>query len=271
MRSAIALTLMLAACGAPPTKSEPPESTSTQPTVTETTMTTATFDTTAVDTAAIDTAAMDTAATTGTMPPPPLPQPTMARPPSNEAKLREAIEREFADLNPAQNAWNPPKSAKLYERVLVTYRIAPKGTPGDVAADLPGTGAAQTFESTISQRVKVQLAGSAFDIDPKEPVLQTLAPGHACDWSWWVTPNESGEQTLQLKSWLVIDANGADREIAQPPRFHSVDVRFNLFGWMALHWELLASAVLIPLGAWACKEGWQRLRRRGTPGASTER
>lgn len=47
-----------------------------------------------------------------------------------------------------------------------------------------------------------------------------------------------------------------------PSRFHTVDIRFNLIGWSLLHWQLLATAILIPLGGWACKEGWQRLRRQ---------
>jgi len=198
------------------------------------------------------------------------PEQTMATapalpPPSNEAQLQQQMLQEFRDLNPAQQAWNPPAGAKLYQRTLVTYRIAPKGTPGNVGENLPGGGSPQVFQSNVSQRVKAQLAGPAFDIDPREPLAQTLAPGQAAEWTWWVTPNETGAQTLQLKSWLILNAGGADQEVALPSRFHDVDVEFNLAGWATLHWQLLLSAILLPLGGWVCKEGWQRLRRRPGP------
>src|SRR6266498_1753179 len=108
---------------------------------------------------------------------------------TNEARFREQLAREYGDLNPAQQAWNPPAKAQLYKRQLVTYRIAPKGAPGSVTENMLGTGTPQTWQGNISARVKAQLTGPAFDIEPKEAIVHPLAPGQAVAWTWWITPN----------------------------------------------------------------------------------
>jgi hypothetical protein len=193
-------------------------------------------------------------------PPPPAPVQTSVR--SNEAIFREQLERESRDLNPARFAWNPPKQAKAYVPMVVTYRIAPKGAPGNVAEGLGPN--AERFDDTVSTRVAADLVGPAFTVDRLDPKDRVLRPGKAEEWHWRITPIESGErQPLTLNTTLTLTISDRDVPLPMQPRVNYVAVSSNPVGWAQHHWEWLMTAVILPAAGYGGKQ-WLG---RGKPAA----
>ena len=178
--------------------------------------------------------------------------------PGSEAAAEQQIAAAYKDLNPASFAWRPPAKAKVNHTQPVTFRIAPKGAPSNFSEGMSGSGTVEQWSGTVSARVRAQLVGPGFTIDPKDPVQHILLPGQTAEWQWFVTPTESGNQTLQLVTELVLDVNG--REETYPfYRNAMVDVAPDPIGWAEEHWEWIFGTLLIPLAGALWK--WWRGRR----------
>jgi len=101
--------------------------------------------------------------------------------------------------------YNPPETMRVRIAEIVTVRIVrDRGNESAVAAafaGLRGRGAARSQELPTSASMTVQLFGAheAFHIEPRSPLMQVLDTRRGfAEWSFRVTPLQSGTQELEL-------------------------------------------------------------------------
>lgn len=102
-------------------------------------------------------------------------------------------------------AYEAPTAAAYRESFDVTFAL--DGTGDQTAIDaLPGEGANVVEGSAkISDRIKANLVGSAFDIELNSPDVQRVSLLEENVWRWRVTPVKAGEQSLILELFALED------------------------------------------------------------------
>lgn len=101
-------------------------------------------------------------------------------------------------------AHETPQEAAFGRAFNVTLAI--DATGGDSAADaLPGRESVVESEAQVSDEVKVNLIGTAFEIEPLSPEVQRLSPLTENSWRWRVTPVETGPQDLVIEVYAMLD------------------------------------------------------------------
>lgn len=121
------------------------------------------------------------------------PEPT-ALPTADPAEIASAA---LAELEQGQILYNPPEEMQRGERERVEVRISLDAAQ-DLAQDLQGRGEPVQEEIPVARFMTVRLTGAAFEIVPLSSPEQVVARDAYTQWSWDVTPLESGEQRLSL-------------------------------------------------------------------------
>ncbi|WP_084398170.1 hypothetical protein [Henriciella aquimarina] len=99
-------------------------------------------------------------------------------------------------------AHETPTSASYNRAFEVTVAI--DATGDDTAADaLPGEGNIMEGEAQVLDKAQATLSGSAFDIEPISPAIQTVSPVTENVWRWKVKPVETGTHELRIELFAL--------------------------------------------------------------------
>lgn len=87
-----------------------------------------------------------------------------------------------------------------------TVTVALDATGDDTAVDaLPGQGNIVEGEARVSDTVRAQVFGDAFDVEAITPDVQQLSPLTENVWRWKVTPRATGKQDLVIELHALMD------------------------------------------------------------------
>lgn len=120
-------------------------------------------------------------------------------------------------LKAAAVAFNAPDRLLFDKAVRIQFALAPlSATVGpEDALDQNLVGAVQIRDGVkYALRMRAELSGPDFRIDPPGPQMRTVLPDRATDWSWMVTPIRPGEERILTLSPLALLKH--DDEILPP-------------------------------------------------------
>jgi len=184
--------------------------------------------------------------------------------------------REYKKLVYGRSAFNPPKEMTVGMAEIVTYRVVYGVeiiTP-TLIAEIPTEPNRQIITSTvrIASRMKATLKGdgSAFTITPLHSTEEkVILPNEPNDWSWNVTPNESGQHTLILALTAVIEVGDKNVSYDLPIDTKTVNIliNWNLFAENIIKnfWAQLTAALGII--ATGIELAWRRIKKSSAVGA----
>ncbi len=207
--------------------------------------------TSATATTSTTTAATDTAAATDTTVTIPDHHHDVSTP---EGQLLDEIDKRFRALNPGQMVVSAPRTMRVGVAERFVLRIASAGQNAGIAADLSGP--STTSEIHVTPTMRATLAGNGFTIAPISPEEQFIGGGSFTEWSWQVTPTDSGDHQLVVSVMVVLD--GRVKAIPKVWPVHvSVNAGLTLSHFFASYWQWIITALIIPLvGVF-----WQRRKK----------
>jgi len=167
-------------------------------------------------------------------------------PTTPEGKLFNEIDERFKALNPGQLLITAPQEMRVAVPVPFVLRIAAKDQSEGITSDLPAGGVTATSTIHITPMMRATLVGAGFTIQNNSQEEQIIGGGSPTEWSWQVTPIESGNRELVATVYVEIDG-----KVKGTSRRWPVHVRGNagqatsLF--LSKNWQWLASTLIIPL------------------------
>lgn len=162
-------------------------------------------------------------------------------------------------------AYNTPETIQLGDTAVVQLELSPSFSVDELKAMItePGKKEGESIFMPFSRRVEAHLTGSAFKIVPLgTEIARAVEPGAICEWSWEVTPTQSGTHLLSLTIDAVVVIEGKDA--AREKRVFGKPIRVNVTlvqmvaGFISNNWQWLWAVGLVPLGGWM----FERVRRK---------
>jgi hypothetical protein len=192
--------------------------------------------TTTTETAAMTTATTGTATTTE----------HHHDPTTTEGQLWSEIDRKFRELNPGKLQITAPQEMRVAMPAQVVLRIAPLNQSEGIGLDLPAGGKTSTSALHLTPWMRATLTGSGFTIQNNSQEEQLIGGGSYTEWSWQVTPLESGNRELVATVYVVLDGR-----LKGIPRRWPVHVSANagqsVSHFFATYWQWLLTTLIIPL------------------------
>jgi hypothetical protein len=116
------------------------------------------------------------------------------------------------------------------------------------------------------------IGGGAFEIDPEGPQEQLVPPSGFSEWSWFVLPQESGDQTLRFIVSVVIQLPNGDeksRRIVKNKEIHvSVNPAYQVGQFLLTYWPVLGGILGLLFGSGVVLGLIRRRRGSDSPGNS---
>jgi ATP-dependent Zn protease len=117
--------------------------------------------------------------------------------------------------------------------------------------------------------VQARITGQDFDIEANSPEVQSISYKEPTEWTWDISPTESGKKQLHLTITALFKVEGeeATRQIESFDRTISVNVTWNqrLSGFISTNWQWLWTAILVPIVVYL----WKRRNKSQENGEST--
>ena len=222
----------------------PPEPQPQPQSTTVLTMTTATENvptTTMTSTEALTTATTETGTTTAATATEHHHDPT-----TPEGELFNEIDRRFKALNPGQLLISAPKEMRVGVPVPFVLRIAAANQSDGISSDLPAGGQTATSTIHVTPKMRATLSGTGFTIQSTSQEEQLIGGGTPTEWSWQVTPTESGNRELVANVYVELGEH-----VKATPKRWPVHVSANpgrsVSQFLGSNWQWLSSTLIIPL------------------------
>jgi hypothetical protein len=185
------------------------------------------------------------------------------------AELDE-LDREVAKLHEGKILFNPPSEMKQGKRERIEARVSFEDIGAALSQDLKGRAAPQIEPVKVSSIMKVILTGDqdAFAIEQFGTDEQIVKGRPFAQWSWDVTPLQSGKRSLHLQVTAVVSVAGRDKTIGIPVIDKRIQVHIS--PWFASkrfvsnNWQWLWTVIVVP-GAglfWGLRKKKRRKRSR---------
>jgi hypothetical protein len=177
----------------------------------------------------------------------------------------DALNDHLRDILQGDLVYAPPTRMRNQTRTLVTAVI---DTSDLRTPDAPSpTTRPGRLPLLVTTRMKMQLEGAGFDIDPKEPIEQGLLfppVSSTTTWTWQVTPRSLGTRQLGLHTFIELrDGAATSWHEVTPPAVRSIQVQVNAIedsrdalAWLWKAVLALASFVAAVTGARKVLRGW---------------
>ncbi|MBV8546907.1 MAG: hypothetical protein JO088_19375 [Acidobacteria bacterium] len=205
---------------------------------------------TTMDTSATDTAAMSTTGSTSTMTTSTTATTgTTATTTSSltpEEQLTIEIDQRFQKLNPGELLISGPHEMRVATPEPFILRIASKGQSDGIGSGLPSGGQTSMSELHVTPTMRAELTGTGFTILKTSDERQIIGGGSFTEWSWQVTPTESGNRELVATVYVELDSRSKGFPKRWPVHV-SADIGQSLSHFLASNWQWLSSTLLIPL------------------------
>jgi hypothetical protein len=163
--------------------------------------------------------------------------------------------------------FNPPEKMFVGKQERLEVRIS-QDLQADLARDLVGTGTARTELIPVSQSMKISLLGKPyFNVESLNSEEQLITTKGFTQWSWDVTPLETGEHPLHLSVRVVIRLqDGSEKTKDYPVKDTFVLVKITPRTWISRFlrndWHWIAGTLLLPLAAFVVKKIRKRMKTR---------
>jgi hypothetical protein len=168
-------------------------------------------------------------------------------PATPDGKLFSEIDERFKALNPGELVITAPHEMRVAVPERFTLRIAAANQTEGITADLSTTGQTMTSPLHVTPIMRATLDGAGFTIKSNSREDQIIGGGSFTEWSWQVTPLESGDRELVATVYAELDAD----RVKGFPKHWPVHVRANasrsFSQFFASNWQWLSSTLLIPL------------------------
>ncbi|MEA2414817.1 MAG: hypothetical protein QOI58_1474 [Thermoanaerobaculia bacterium] len=167
-------------------------------------------------------------------------------PTTTEGQLWSDIDRRFRDLNPGELLISAPRQMRVAVPQSFVLRIAPVKENKGISSDLPTGG--QTFTASIhlTPTMRATLAGTGFTIQSNSNEEQMIGGGSFTEWSWQVTPIESGNRDLVATVYVEID--GKVKGIAKRWPVHvSANAGRSFSQFVGSYWQWFLTTLIIPV------------------------
>jgi hypothetical protein len=167
-------------------------------------------------------------------------------PTTPEGKLFNEIDQRFRALNPGQLLISAPHEMRVGVTEPFILRIAAANQNDGISSDLPTGGQTSTATLHVTPKMRATLAGTGFTIQSTSQEEQLIGGGSFTEWSWQVTPTESGNRELVANVYVEL----GDQVKGIPKRW-PVHVSGNpgrsFSQFLKSNWQWLSSTLIIPL------------------------
>jgi putative surface-exposed virulence protein len=173
-----------------------------------------------------------------------------------------AVEEALKYLREGRIIWNPPSEMELGRTETVVARIT-----NDIAVNLTeglrGRGVPQPEQIiNTSCYMEIKLYGDNFKITSIMPDVQPVRGSGYTEWSWYVTPLESGEQKLTLVASIILVIDNKDRSQGLKPHEQIITVtvspQHTVTEFLNENWKWLAATLVIPIITWLWRSRTQK-------------
>ncbi len=188
--------------------------------------------------------------------------PAPAPPPPTTQDPDALLEQAADNLPLGQVAVNHPQQMKVSQPDTVQVRIS-RDQQAQLSSDLSAGQVAAHDTLPISTSMKVTLVGAPyFDVKNLDRTEQLITHSGYSQWSFTVTPLQSGKLPLHVRISAVVRAGGVEKSKDFPVKDEIIEVSVSPMAAMqtfvANNWQWLWSTILVPVGAWA----WSQRRRK---------
>jgi hypothetical protein len=181
--------------------------------------------------------------------------------------VQRTIDRRIRALAEGGIAFLVPLNMKVGTESSVTVRIS-RDPSEDLfeGVDIPGEPEPVLAAPVMAVEL---IGGSAFEVSPEGPQEQVVPPNGFSEWSWFVLPQEAGDQTLRFVVSIVIQLpSGTEKShrIVKNREIHvSVNPGYQVGQFLLSYWPVIGGILgLLFGGGIALRRG--RKRRSDSPG-----
>jgi hypothetical protein len=172
------------------------------------------------------------------------------------------LEQAADSLPLGQVAVNHPQEMKVSQPDTVQVRIS-RDQQAELSKDLAAGQVAAHDTLPISTSMKVTLVGAPyFDVKNLDRTEQLITNSGYTQWSFTVTPLQSGKLPLHVRISAVVRAGGVEKSKDFPVKDEIIEVHVSPMAAMqtfvANNWQWLWSTILVPIAAWV----WSHRRRK---------
>jgi hypothetical protein len=125
----------------------------------------------------------------------------------------------------------------------------------------PGQQIESAEQIITGSEMQARLTGQDFEIVANSPEVQAISYKEPTEWTWDISPTESGKKQLHLTITALFEVEGEEttRQIESFDRTISVKVTWNqrLSGFISTNWQWLWTAILVPLVPWLWRK-WKQ-------------
>jgi len=196
----------------------------------------------------------------------PTPEKPAAPAPTPAPDPAALVQAEFERMSRGSILYNPPEQMRLGQTERVEVRIT-RGDAARLAEGLEGRGEPTVEQLPVASFMSVRLLGAGFEITPLGSEEQVIVGDTYTQWAWDVTPQDAGEQSLDLIVTARVKLPGysderKDLEVIRRRIVVRVDPGYALASFVGSNSDWLFPSVLIPLVAAAGAWFWRRIRPR---------
>ncbi len=166
-----------------------------------------------------------------------------------------AQEQAKETLKTSNIAYNTPETIQMDDTAVVQLVLSPSLSSDELKAIITEPGKKESASIPFSRRVEAHLTGSAFKIAALgAEIPREVKQGRVCEWSWEVTPTQSGTQWLFLTIDAVVAIDGKDTAEYEQFFKKAIKVKVTLSqrvaSFVGNNWQWLWTVGLVPLGGW---------------------
>jgi len=192
-------------------------------------------------------------------------------PPKHYANKRESFSRDSKDdlsfdidkyikkMKKAKMMFNPPQEMVVNSTHVMKLVIDLGKSFDELKENFKHNAALSKREIKVSDLIEVKLSGTAFKIKPITPEKQHISKIETTTWEWSVTPQQVGEQELQLVVTAIF-TKGNGKEISTLKTFDetikvkSLPMIEQVKNFFASEYKWLFATFFIPIFLWFMKK-----------------
>lgn len=169
-------------------------------------------------------------------------------------------------------AFSAPERLRFEESSVVRALLSPKQTESELTEQLrsklqqmPRKQQIESATVRVSNRMRADLSGPGFDIQPITPNVQAVRYQSPTSWDWSVVPVQSGSQTLYLTVSALVEVSGEPTPITLKTYERQILIvitpRQRVTDFVSKNWQWLWATLLAPAAVYA----WKRTRMTARP------
>jgi hypothetical protein len=167
-------------------------------------------------------------------------------PTTPEGQLFNEIDQRFKALNPGKVLISAPHEMRVAVAQPFVVRIAAANQSDGINSDLPAGGQTHTSTMLITPTMRATLDGAGFAIQRTSDERQFIGGGSFTEWSWQVTPAESGNRELVVTVYVELDTRSKGFATRWPVHV-SANTGQSVSHFFATYWQWLLTTLIIPL------------------------